>query len=73
MIMPTTTLGPSISELKPADMNRPARPSAAAKTPASAAKDTRGEAHFDHPWVIAMLAGLVAGLVSALVVQFLTG
>lgn len=73
MIMPTTTLGPAVSELKSADINGPARPPAAAKTTANAEKDPREEDHFDHPWIIAMLTGLVAGLVSALVIQLLTG
>ncbi|MFT5584285.1 MAG: serine/threonine protein kinase [Cognaticolwellia sp.] len=78
MIMPTTTLGPATSEIKVPALSMPAPsvpapPAAAAKAPASQVNEPRSDGDFDHPWVIAILSGMVAGLVSALLVQALTG
>jgi serine/threonine protein kinase len=83
MIMPTTTLGPATSEIKAPTLSMPA-PAAADQAAADQAgmaaardttptKDAKSDGDFDHPWVIAILSGLVAGLVAGLVVQALGG
>jgi serine/threonine protein kinase len=73
MIMPTTTLGPATSEIKAPELSMPAPPAAAQAPEPIPAKDEKSSSDFDHPWVIAILSGLVAGLVSALLIQALTG
>lgn len=74
MVMPTTTLGPATSEIKAPALSMPTLPAESAAPPPAEASvaDSKGESDFDHPWVIAILSGLVAGLVSALLIQALT-
>lgn len=76
MVMPTTTLGPAISEIKPPPAIAPSTPAAAASqerpTPAEE-PSTPASTDFDHPWVIAILSGTIAGLISAIVIKMLGG
>ncbi len=74
MVMPSTTLGPAASEIKaPPPISTPT-PAAPEGTPAPVkGEPAAANTDFDHPWVIAILSGTVAGLVSATLIKLLLG